>query len=246
MANGWLTMRTRIRRWTRKILRSDAFQAIAARFVHGALLAIYRTNPPVAGSDDLAVAVREHGPMIIALWHGQQLLVQFTRPPGERVAGLVSRSADAELNARVLELAGNEVIRGSGGRERRKTVRKGGVQALIALRNALREGRHVVMIADISKGEPRQAGEGVVTLAKISGRPIVPVALATSRYHVVEKSWDRTTINLPFGRRCLKIGTPIRVSADASDADIEAAREEVTRQLNDLTETAYALAEAKR
>jgi lysophospholipid acyltransferase (LPLAT)-like uncharacterized protein len=241
-----MTMRNRFRRWTRRVLRSDVFQAIAARCVHWALLAIYRSNPPVAGSDDLAAAARAHRPMIIALWHGQQLLVQFTRPPGEHVAGLVSRSADAELNARVLELAGNEVIRGSGGRERRKTARKGGVQALIALRNALREGRHVVLIADISKGEPRQAGEGIVTLAKISGRPIVPVALATSRYHVVEKSWDKTTINLPFGRRCLKIGTPIRVSADASDEDIEAARAEVTRQLNDLTEKAYALAEAKR
>jgi lysophospholipid acyltransferase (LPLAT)-like uncharacterized protein len=73
------------------------------------------------------------------------------------------------------------------------------VEHLIAMRNALRDGVNVVMIADISKGEPRQAGEGIVRLAKISGRPIVPVALTTSRRYVLEKTWDKTTINLPFG-----------------------------------------------
>ena len=41
---------------------------------------------------------------------------------------------------------------------------------------------------------------GIVTLARLSGRPIVPVALATSRRKVLEKTWDKTTINLPFGR----------------------------------------------
>jgi hypothetical protein len=63
------------------------------------------------------------------------------------------------------------------------------------------------MIADISKGESRQAGEGIVRLAKISGRPIVPVALATSRRNVLERTWDKTTINLPFGTPLRQAGT---------------------------------------
>ncbi|WP_099865336.1 lysophospholipid acyltransferase family protein [Pararhizobium haloflavum] len=229
----------------KRILRSDLFQTIAARVLFSYLWLAFRTNRPVAGSQDLAEIAQREGPLIIALWHGQQMLVQFTRPAGEKVAGLVSRSADAEINARVLLLSGNEVVRGSGGRVRAATERKGGVKALIALRNALRRGRHVVMIADISKGAPRQAGEGIVRLAKISGRPIVPLALATSRHHIVEKAWDRMTINLPFGRRCVKIGAPIRVSRDADEAALESARQAVTAGLDQVTKDAYEAVESK-
>lgn len=232
-----------LRRWGKALLRSDVFQSVAARLLHGALWFTYRTNRPVASSHDLKTLARERGPLIIALWHGQQMLVQFTRPEGETVAGLVSKSADAEINARVLLLSGNEVVRGSGGRERTQAGRKGGVSALIALRNALRNGRHVVMIADISKGHPREAGEGIVRLAKLSGRPIVPLALATSRYRVMETAWDRMVINWPFGRRCLRLGEPITVAGDADESELEKARAMLTDALNDVTRAAYAAAE---
>ena len=100
------------------------------------------------------------------------------------------------------------------------------------------------MIADISKGAPRQAGEGVVHLAKFSGRPIIPMALATSRHYIVKRAWDRTTINLPFGRRCLRLGAPIYVPADAGDDEIAAIRQKVTEELNRVTADAYRLVEA--
>ena len=77
---------------------------------------------------------------------------------------------------------------------------KGGAQALIALKKVLDAGSNVCMIADIPHGTPRQAGMGIVMLARISGRPVVPIAMATSRRKVLEKTWDKTTINLPFGR----------------------------------------------
>ena len=140
---------------------------------------------------------------------------------------------------RVLKKSDVHVIRGSGGRDRAETVRKGGVRALKGMADALERGLNVVMIADISKGTPRQAGPGIVMLGKLSGRPIIPMAIATSRYHVVKKSWDKTTINLPFGRACLKLGLPIHVPRDVSDADLERLRQKVTDELNCVTEKAY-------
>jgi lysophospholipid acyltransferase (LPLAT)-like uncharacterized protein len=234
------------RRAGKGLLRSELFQSAAAHVLHGLLVFIYRTNRPVDASEDMRARIAGHEPVIIALWHGQQMLVQFTRPEGEHVAGLVSKSADAEINARVLKLAGNEVVRGSGGRDRSATGRKGGVAALIAMRDALRRGRHVVMIADISTGAPRQAGDGVVRLSKISGRPILPLALATSRHYVVKTAWDKMTINLPFGRRCLRLGEPIYVPADASDDQLADFREKVTAELNRVTAEAYRLVEAQK
>ena len=178
-------------------------------------------------------------PAIIALWHGQQFLVPFCSADWYQVAAIVSRSSDAEINARVLERFGVEVIRGSGGRERGREQQKGGIRALKAMADALARGKTVVMIADISKGTPREAGLGIVTLAKLSGRPIIPLAIATSRHHIVEKSWDKTTINLPFGRKCLKLGEPIYVPRDASDVVMQTCRQRVTDELNRATENAY-------
>ncbi len=67
----------------------------------------------------------------------------------------------------------------------------------------------------------RVAGLGIVKLAQHSGRPIYPVAIATSR-RIVLDNWDRTAINLPFGRVAMVAGEPIYVPRDADDATLEA------------------------
>jgi lysophospholipid acyltransferase (LPLAT)-like uncharacterized protein len=159
---------------------------------------------------------------------------------------MVSRSADAEMNALVIEKIGMVAVRGSGGRESTRHLEKGGARALIALRKALDSGKNVAMIADIPHGTPREAGLGIVTLARLSGRPIVPLALATSRRKVLEKSWDKTTISLPFGRARLGVGEPIYVPADADEAVMEEKRRELTASLNAATEQAYRAVDSPR
>lgn len=208
--------------------------ALAIRFVD-------RTNPRIAESHDVDTAVRAHGPAIAALWHGQHLLAPIVRPRGLRVVALFSRSADAELNALVAEKLGFSVVRGSGGRRGAAASNKGGAAALISLRKALERGSNVAVIADIPHGTPREAGLGVVTLARISGRPVVPVAIATSRRKVLEGTWDKTTINLPFGRSAVVFGDPVHVDAAADEAAMEKKRREVTDSLNRATRDAYAL-----
>src|SRR6266550_509470 len=64
---------------------------------------------------------------------------------------------------------------------------------------------------------------GIVKLASASGRPIYPIAIATRR-RLELKNWDRTAINLPFGRAARVAGEPIRVPADADGAALETAR----------------------
>ena len=67
------------------------------------------------------------------------------------------------------------------------------------------------MTADVPK-IARVCGEGIVTLARLSGRPIVPVAVVTSR-RIDFESWDRASLGLPFGRGAMVLGEPIRVAA---------------------------------
>jgi 3-deoxy-D-manno-octulosonic-acid transferase len=53
-----------------------------------------------------------------------------------------------------------------------------------------------------------------------SGRPIVPFAVATSRYRTVN-SWDRMTINLPFSKLGIIMGDPIEVPREAGALELE-------------------------
>ena len=76
------------------------------------------------------------------------------------------------------------------------------------------------MTADVPKVS-RVAGLGIVKIAQMSGRPIYPVAMATRR-RIVLDNWDRTTVNLPFGRGAGVAGAPIYVPRDADDATLEA------------------------
>jgi lysophospholipid acyltransferase (LPLAT)-like uncharacterized protein len=177
-------------------------------------------------------------PFIIAMWHGQHFMVPFLRRPQDAAASLVSRSGDGEFNAIALRHLGIRAIRGSGARGR-NVREKGGVAALRGMLAALEGGETVALTADVPK-IARRCGEGIVTLARLSGRPIVPMAVVTSR-RIQFKSWDRASLGLPFGRGAMIIGTPIEVARDADENEVEAARRRVEDELNRVHARAYGL-----
>lgn len=234
------------RRIRRPLVESYIFKHVLASLLAVFLRFVARTNRPVEGSCDMEEAIALHTPGIVALWHGQHLLAPAFNPPHHPLTALFSRSADAELNALVASKLGFAIVRGSGGREDRRSARKGGARALIALKRVIDGGGSVAMIADIVHGAPRQAGLGIVTLARISGRPVVPLAVATSRRKVLQKTWDKTTVNLPFGRSAIVLGEPVHVPPDADTDEMEAARRAVTESLNGATEKAYRLVDGVR
>ncbi len=177
-------------------------------------------------------------PIIVTMWHGQHFLAPFIKQPHHRTKVLISRHRDGEINAIAAERLGTETIRGSGTHGTDFT-RKGGATGFARMVLALREGASVAMTADIPKVS-RVCGRGVVKLGSVSGRPIYPVAIATQR-RITLDNWDRTAINLPFGRAAMVAGDPIRVPADVDDAGLETHRRAVEDSLNAATARAYAL-----
>jgi len=129
-----------------------------------------------------------------------------------RAKVLISRHRDGEFNAIAAERLGIGTIRGSGDHGS-AFHRKGGVGAFKEMVRALEQGYNVALTADVPK-RSRIAGLGIIMLARESGRPIMPMAMATSRFLRL-KNWDRTTINLPFGRGALVGGEIIMVPPDA-------------------------------
>jgi len=103
---------------------------------------------------------------------------------------------------------------------------------------ALAENYNVALTADVPK-RSRVAGLGIIMLARESGRPIMPFAMATSRFMRLN-NWDRTTINLPFGRGALVGIEPIIVPPDADAETMEKLRAQLEATLNEATRRAYA------
>ena len=193
-------------------------------------------DPPDGHEEITALA-----PVILAMWHGQTLMVPLLKPEGLKVRIVVAMHGDGDLIGDAVTPFGLELIRGAGAGGRKRD--RGGARALVACKKSLDEGWSVGMTADIPPGPARHSGMGIVLLAKVSGRPIVPVAVASSRYRALD-TWSRMTINLPWSKLVQVRGTIIHVARDADEAALEAARVAVEESLNEATARAYALAGA--
>ncbi len=187
---------------------------------------------------DVYERAEPHQPLIFAFWHGQHFMTPFIRTKdSHRVKALISRHRDGEFNAIAAERLGIETIRGSGDHGSAFN-RKGGVGAFREMVRALEEGYNIASTADVPK-RSRVAGLGIIMLARESGRPILPFAMVTSRF-IRLKNWDRTTINLPFGRGAVVGIDAVIVPPDADAETMEKLRLQVETYLNEATRLAYA------
>jgi 3-deoxy-D-manno-octulosonic-acid transferase len=213
---------------------------IAGSVLAGLIGAVKRTSRVTYEPADALASLHQEHPVIVAVWHGQFMMTSGFWPSADvKVAAMVARHGDADLIGAAMSRLGVDLIRGAGAGGRRKD--RGGAYALRQAVRALHNGASVVMTADVPPGPARHAGIGIVTLARLSGRPIVPVASATSRF-ISLHTWSRMTINLPFSKLAYVAGDPVCVGPDADEAALEGARAALERSLNAATERAYALA----
>uniref|UniRef100_UPI00215B36B1 hypothetical protein n=1 Tax=Escherichia marmotae TaxID=1499973 RepID=UPI00215B36B1 len=89
--------------------RAPAVQQALGRLAGGYLRLVRRTNrftvepaAPDAWLDDL-------GPFIAGMWHGQHTMISFMRRPHDRIATIISRSPDGNINTIALTRMGVRV-----------------------------------------------------------------------------------------------------------------------------------------
>jgi 3-deoxy-D-manno-octulosonic-acid transferase len=226
----------------KRLFSSRPVVACGGALVAGYIRLVYATSEVRRDPDDITAKLFAQHPQIFATWHGQFMMLPKIKPDRPaNVAVIVARHGDAELIAGVLKRFGMGLIRGAGAGTRHRN--RGGAAALRESLRALGRGTTVAMTADVPPGPARKAGQGIVMLAKLSGRPIVPCAMATQRF-ITLRNWSALTINLPFSRLGIAVGDPISVSADADETGLEASRAAVERGLNVITTRAYELAGA--
>lgn len=214
---------------------------VGGRTIARAIRFVERTSTLHAEPPDFQQRFLDLHPAILACWHGQFMMLASPAPKELRFAAMVARHGDAELIGEAMSRLGHQLIRGAGAGARRKD--RGGAHALRASMKALADDTSIVMTADVPPGPARICGAGIITLARLSGRPIVPIAAATSRYRSFN-TWSRMTVNLPFSKLGYVMGDPINVPANATTEEMEQLRQRLERALNNATLRAYHLAGA--
>jgi lysophospholipid acyltransferase (LPLAT)-like uncharacterized protein len=226
-----------LKKLLRNLLRSSWVQRAVGFLAAEYLRLVWLTNKFSFQPANVYDIVEPQMPAIFAFWHGQHLLTPFIKTREDHLAKvLISRHRDGEFNAIAVERLGIGTIRGSGDHGG-AFHRKGGVGAFREMVQALEQGYNVASTADVPK-RARIAGMGIIMLARESGRPIMPFAMATSRF-IRLHNWDSTTINLPFGRGALVGIEPVHVPADADAETMERLRLQLEAYLNEATRLAY-------
>jgi lysophospholipid acyltransferase (LPLAT)-like uncharacterized protein len=220
----------------RKLGRASWVQRAAGVAAAEFLRLVWWTNRFTLDPPDIYKQIEPDMPVIIAFWHGQHFMMPFLKLKKYPAKVLISRHRDGEINAIAAERLDVGSVRGSGDHGT-SFHRKGGVGAFKAMLRTLDQKINMALTADVPKVS-RKAGLGIIMLARESGRPILPVAIATSRFKRLN-NWDRSVIHLPFGRGIMAAGELVRVPRDADNETMQSLRAELEARLNAVTRHAY-------
>lgn len=194
---------------------------IAARAISLALKGLAGTWRFDVGAPPEAFAAQLTEPVIFAIWHNRLAIVMAfwneirKRQPGLKLGALVSASRDGGLLAATLQNFGVQPVRGSSSRR--------GAQALREAVSLVEAGYCVAITPDGPRGPKYQAQPGIVALAQLTGRPVVPAGCWV-RPKKTLRSWDAFQLPMPFCRVDLTLAEPIFVSRDAGPEEREAQR----------------------
>jgi len=175
----------------------------------------------------------QNGPVIFCVWHNRLAIsmvayFRFARKiwPAPGMAAMISASKDGGLLATVLQKFGVQPVRGSTSRR--------GRQALLESTSWLEKGYNIAITPDGPRGPRYELQDGIISLAQVSGVPIVPVS-AIIRGKITLGGWDKFQLPLPFARCSITFGKMIHVPREISDAERDSLRQLLRSEMMSIT-----------
>jgi len=165
--------------------------------------------------------------VLVAVLHQDTLLAPYAFRD-KHIVTMTSLSRGGEVLARAMIQSGYKVFRESSSQGEREAVKE------MVGHLKFRERRFCVMAVDGPRRPARKAKATIVVIAKHTGASIFPIRCGAKR-RILNKSWDKTTIPLPFNRLVFCCGEPVSVERSAGRDEIEVARVAVGKELNELT-----------
>jgi len=178
------------------------------------------------GEIDDSIYARGEVP-IYCSWHQRWFAGITFMPRRHPISIMVSQSKDGELISRIIAALGWHVVRGSSSR--------GGSKALRQLLECLKRGIAVGHIVDGPRGPFGEIKPGLLSLAQISGMPIVPMITSSERKWTFN-SWDRFMVPKPFSGVVVRFDREIYVPRRLGKGEAEELRKRIEHRLSMLYE----------
>jgi lysophospholipid acyltransferase (LPLAT)-like uncharacterized protein len=169
--------------------------------------------------------LNEGDSLIYASWHQRFFPgIQFfaARKP---ISIIISQSRDGDFISHIVNILGWYAVRGSSSR--------GGSEALQKVNELAMNGYKIGHIVDGPQGPPEVIKAGLIRIAQVTGKPIVPT-ITSGQKKWVFNSWDRFMVPKPFSRVIIRFGEPIYVASDLNDAEFEKNRVYVEQEMKAL------------
>ncbi|MDA8124437.1 MAG: lysophospholipid acyltransferase family protein [Deltaproteobacteria bacterium] len=210
-----------------------SFSKIAIRFgllpIAYAVLRLYFSLIRIRteGEEEVKAHLRAGNKAIAALWHQRILIcLGYARRFAEFApAVMISRSRDGEMIADVYRRLNFRPVRGSSSR--------GGREALAQMIADLADHPFAVHVVDGPQGPRGVVKAGLVSMAQLSGAPIVPVSISVNRAWVLN-SWDRFLIPKPFSTVFVRWGEPHFVPQILDNEAFEAIRRSIEKKMQEI------------
>jgi lysophospholipid acyltransferase (LPLAT)-like uncharacterized protein len=190
----------------------------------------------VVGIDAARQAVRDSKSLIPVFWH-QHLLFGARaaldlRDAGLKAGFLISPSVDGTAPAMLVEKVGGVVIRGSSTNTGARALRD-------FYETIVKQQVSPALTPDGPRGPLHEFKPGAIMLAQITGKPILPIAVAASRTWTF-RTWDAFELPLPFSRIAICYGEPVQVGRGVSTESLAAWQKDLAERLFRLRREAEA------
>ena len=192
-------------------------------------LLFFTCRKQVFGADVFdKLSEQENNKILSPTWH-RSIFYSIYYFRNRKATIMSSRSGDGNFVTQILRRFGFFAPRGSSGKG------KGGSTALKQFVAYIKQGNLGGLAVDAPKGPPYISKFGIVVAAARTGAPLLPhIWYAQPNYRI--KSWDRSIIPKLFSELVMVFDCEaMRIPADASDAEVEAYREELDQRLRRLT-----------
>jgi lysophospholipid acyltransferase (LPLAT)-like uncharacterized protein len=171
---------------------------------------------------------------IFCIWHNRLALcvklyynIGRKRAEAPGLVGLVSASRDGALLSAIFQRFGVQPVRGSSSRR--------GAQALVEMSTWAERGYDLAVTPDGPRGPRYVLADGAITLAQITGLPLVLASYHLNWKISVKKSWDQFQIPLPFARCDVHLGKIFQIPRELTDEQREIIRQKVEAELRAIT-----------
>jgi lysophospholipid acyltransferase (LPLAT)-like uncharacterized protein len=161
---------------------------------------------------------------LYAIWH-ENLLLPAAKFGDRSLAVLISKHADGQILASLIESMGMGLVLGS--------TNRGGIEAVRKLLDPAQCRRHLAVTPDGPRGPRRIVQPGIIYIASRTGMKIVAVGVGYKTCWRA-KSWDRFAIPKPVSEARIVTGEPIHVPEGLKMNELEEYRQIVQAEMDRL------------